>query len=284
MAVTINGVICDELVDGYTEAYDIQCGPMARKGYICAWANRFAVAHGFLGLSSTTNIGGFITLNAPLAFPELAAESSNALASMYARSVEIVGVGPPVQGTRNISYPYAKVYVTFGPFNWSFSGIDYFQLDPTHPYFFSEQHVDFSAEYITIPGKSVFFKSSGKKLDQDWGFFSPIADMTITLQNYPYLPAATVLNALQAPINSTNYLQCNAGFLMFKGAQDDRTQTADGTQTAKVTYAFSYRPIAPWDYVYNGAAGIWDQVVDSTGTAIIARSNLSTIIPGTYVA
>ncbi len=284
MAVVIAGITCEELVDGYTEAYDIMGGPSARKGYLCPWADRFTVAHGFLGLNSVPLPGGLITLRLPLPFPELAAESTNLLASMYARRVEIMGSGSPVQGASNIAFFRAKIYVIFGSFPWTFSGIDYFQLDPLHPYAYAEQHIDYSAEYITVPGKSVYYKSSGKKLDQDWGFFSPIADMSISLKNFPYLPAPTILNALQAPINSVAYLGCAAGFLMFKGASDDRTWSSDGTQTASVGFQYSYRPIAPWDYVYNGAANTWDQVVNNSGAPLIARSDLSAIIASAYTA
>lgn len=282
MAVTINGVVCQELVDDYSEQFDITQGPTARKGYLCPWASRFQVAHGFLGLSSVPALGGLISLQLPLPYPELAAESTNTLASMYARTVEITGAGPPIQGLANIAFTSAKVYVTYGPFPWTFQGIDYFQLDPANPYIWAEQHIDYSGEYITIPGNKVFFKSSGKRLDADWGFFSPIADLTISLKNFPYLPAATVLNALQAPINSVSFLQVNPGYLMFKGLQDTRTKASDGTQTADTTFAFSYRSIAAWDQVYNGATNAWDQVVNASGMPIIARSNLAALIPTSY--
>ncbi len=287
MAVTINGIVCQELVDGYTENYDIVGGPACRKGYLCNWSDRFTVIHGILGLSSTSSLGGLITLKVPLAYPELAAESTNALASQYARSCEVYGVGPPVQGASNISFTKARIYVTFGPYPWSFTGLDYFQLDPLHPYIWIEQHIDFSAEFITVPGSSVYVNPGGGgriALDaagqSDWGFFSPLMDMTLTLKNIPYLPTAAILGAMQAPINSTNYLQCNPGFLMFKGGADDRTAASDGTLTASTTYGFSYRPVATWDSVY--VRGAWLQVTDNAGAAVIPRSDLSTIIPAAY--
>ena len=288
MAVIINGITCQEIVHDYDEEFDIMGGPSAVKKYLCPWADRFTVAHGFLGLSSASSPGALIRLLLPLPYPELAAESTNTLASMYARNVKIQGVGLPFQGANNIAFPNAVVTVTYGNFPWTFQGIDYNQLDPTRPYIYAEQHIDFSSEWITVPGTSVYVKPAATIIPLNqagqatWGFFSPLAEMTITLKQVPYLPAPATLNALQAPISSTTYLGVAAGFLMFGGGQDQRTKSSDGTQTSDFTLSFKYRPIAPWDYVY--VQGTWVQVTNSSGGSVIPRSDLSTIIPSAYSA
>ncbi len=288
MAVVINGITCQEVVHDYHEEFDIMGGPSAVKQYLCPWANRFTVAHGFLGLSSASSPGALITLLLPLPYPELAAESTNTLASMYARNVAIEGVGPPVQGGNNIAFTSALITVTFGNFPWTFQGIDYNQLDPTRPYIYAEQHIDFSSEWITVPGAGVYVTVGMTQIplsqagQANWGFFSPIADMTITLKQVPYLPAPATLAALQAPINSATYLGIAPGFLMFGGGQDQRTKSSDGTQTSDYTLNFKYRPIAPWDYVYVRSA--WRQVLDVFDNPVIPRSDLSTIIPSAYYA
>lgn len=286
MGVTIAGIFCNELVSDYEESYDIMGGPSARKKYICGWQNRFTVAHGLLGLSSAPLPGGLITLKVPFPFPELAAESTSSLASMYAKTVTIRGVGSPFQGPNNIAFTSAIVEVIFGNFPWTFSGIDPNQLDASHPYIFAEQHIDFSNEFITVDkassGAFVNLGAGLKPLNQDWGFFSPLADMTITLKNVPYLLAPQTLNALQNPINSAPYLGCAPGFLLFGGGQDHRTKNPDGTQTSEFTLNFKFRPIAQWDQIFTSSG--WVQVVDSSGAAIIKRSDLSQIIPGAYVA
>lgn len=290
MAVTIAGITCQECVADYNESYDVIQGPAAQKVYLCPWANRFTVIHGILGLSSSPLPGGLITLKLPMAYPELAAESTNLLASMYARNVVCTGVGPPVQGTSNIAFTDARIVVAFGNFPWTFEGIDYNQLDPTKPYIYIEQHIDFSAEWITVPGSSVYVTPAATTIPLNqagqgqWGFFSPTATMTLTMKQVPYLPAPAVLNALQAPINSATYLGVAPGYLMFGGGQDIRTKSSDGTQTSDFTVSFMYRPIAPWDYVY--VNGVWAQVTTSAGPGnpIIARSDLSTIIPSAYQA
>ncbi len=278
MAIIINGILCQELVEAFGESFDILGGPTARKGFLCDWADRYTVATGMLGLSSTTHIGGSITLLTPLQYPERT--------TMFARHIEIRGVGPPTQGVVQLQWPKAVLSVEYACLPWSFPGIDYpgfNQIDPTHPYIWAEQNFSFGSEFITVPGKAVKFAISGKPLQQDWGFSSPKLDMQITLKNVPYMPSTAVLAAMAAPVNSALYLGVAAGFLLFNGAETHVTRSSDGTYTQEVTYSFSYRPIAPWDYTFDGTTGIWDQVVAAVGGApVITRSDLSTIIPAFY--
>ena len=284
MTVTIAGILCQEVVHDYSENYDALSGPTAQKIYTCSWADRFTVIHGILGASSTSHVGGLVTLNYPMAFPELAAESTNVLASMYARNVVCTGVGPPVQGTYNIAFTLAKITVNFGPYPWTFSGIDYFQVDPTNPYIWVEQHISSSAEYTTVPGSNVYVNPGGGVVpfNAQWGFFDPIREITLTLKNCPYLPVTADSAALVAPYNSVTYLGAPPGQLAYAGMDDSRTQASDGTQTAEITFSFKYRALAPWDYVYY--KGAWLQITNSRGGAIIPRSDLSTVIPSSYIA
>lgn len=276
MAITINGVITQELVASHGEAFDFSSGPSMRKGFLCEWADRFKVAQGLLGLSNTTSIGGAITLNTPAQYPEFN--------TAYAQSIEIVPKGAPTQGTKQIQYPYCAVWASYQSVPWSFSGTDFNQIDPAHPYIYAEQNIRFSTEWITIPGSQVFYGGGlGKALAQDFAFASPRADLSIKIHRIPYLPAQQILNALQAPLNSTTYLGCAPGFLLFNGADNHQTRMSDGTFTQDVSYSFSFRPLAPWDYVFHGPSGTWKQVVNSSGGSIIPRSDLSGIIPTYYV-
>jgi len=47
MAITINGVSCEEIVHNYGEGATLQ-GLSSRKGYLCDWDDRFTVAKGLL--------------------------------------------------------------------------------------------------------------------------------------------------------------------------------------------------------------------------------------------
>jgi len=282
MAVTINGVVCQELVDGYTESYSFREGPSCRKGYLCSWSQRFQALRGILGLSSVYSVGGIITLNAPMPYPELANLSTNPFSSDYALNVEIIPVGSPTQGTLNVQWPYAKLYVTFGPFPWSWSGVDFMQIDPNTPYIWIEQHINYSSEFITIPKGKAYWKTTPVQTDADFGFQSPLAELTFTLKNIPYLPAQTVIAAMQRPINQYTYLNVSPGYLLFNGGRDDPAHVSDGTPARDVQLSFLYRSIAQWDQAWNSGISNWDQVVDVNGNAILKRSDLSQIIPAAY--
>jgi hypothetical protein len=274
MAQVINGITVNELVEAFGESFDLTQGPQARKAYLCNWTDRYTVANGLLGLSNTTHVGGLISLITPRQYEERS--------TMYAHTIEIRGVGTPTQGTSQIRWAQAILTVTYQCLPWSFSGVDYMQLSPTNPYIYAEQNMSFGMEFITVPGSKVKYATSGKPLDEPWGFASPKLDMQITLKYVPYLPAQQILAALQAPINSATYLGVAPGFLLFNGAENHQTRMTDGTFTQDITYSFSYRPIAPWDYTYDGTNNRWDQVVSLSGANIINRSDLSVIIPSDY--
>jgi len=274
MAITINGILCQEHVNGFQEGASWRDGGSARKGYVCGWSDRWTVAYGLLGLTSTVSIGGVITLNAPLKYPEGP--------PMYVQMIEIEPHGLPTQGTNQVQWTNAIVWATFGFYPWSFSGIDYQQIDPSHPYIWAKQNINFTTETITIPGRMTKFASSGNSTGQDYGFPVAVAELEITLIKVPYLPAQEIITALQSPINSVTYLGCAAGTLFFRGARNQQTRATDGTFTCDVSYTFAYRPIAPWDYAYDGQAGAWNKVVDQSGNTLIPRSDLSTIIPTYY--
>ena len=278
MAITIGGVLCQELVEGQMEEFDILQGPGQTKGYLCNWTDRFTVAKGLLGLSSTTSIGGLINLLTPMQYPEMA--------TSYVHHVSMKGVGPPTQGPIQFAFQQVKIMATYGCLPWSFAGVsanDFNnQIDPEHPYIWAEQNLSFGVEFITIPKSQVFYKSSGKKCDQDFGFRSPLVNATISLKFVPYIPAPAVLAATIAPVNSVTYLGVAAGYLMFNGVETHQARMSDGSMTQTADYSFSYRPIAPWDYAYNGSIPGWDQIVNSAGANIVQRSDISTVIPTFY--
>ncbi len=276
MAQTIAGIVCQELVEAFGEGFDSTGGPTARKGYLCAWADRYTVANGLLGLSNTTNVGGTITLSTPLQYPQRS--------TMYAANIEIRGAGPPTQGSQQLQFTYAILMVSYRCFPWSFQGVDYQQLDYKRPFIYAEQSFSFQQEWITVPKKKVFYLSNWptKQLDQDWGFKSPLLNFTITLKYVPYLPVSQILITSLAPINSVEFLGVAAGHLLFAGAESQSTRSVDGVFTQEVTYSFQYRPIAPWDFGYNGDLPGWDLIVDNLGNPIQTRSDISLVFPSGY--
>lgn len=283
MAVIINGVLCNEEVNGNSEQFDALTGPQATKVYICDWNQRWTVVVGLLGLNSAATIGGAITLRLPMRYPDF----QQTAVSLYAGNVAVEGIGSPYQNTYSVGYTTARITVNFRSFPWSFQGLSQNdfnnQIDPAHPYVYAEQSLSFTSEFITIPGTSVYWKTSGKKLgNRNWGFRSPLINMNISLKNVPYIPTAAFVSAAAAPVSSTLYLGVAAGYLLFNSGDTHEQRMSDGSRTQSIDYSFTARTIAPWDYDFDGDKPGWDQVVDSAGATIIKRSDISGVIPSYY--
>lgn len=277
MAITINGVLCQELVADFGEGADIIGGPTAHKGYLCAWADRYTLAKGILGLSNSTSIGGSITLSTPMKYPEL-------WTNMYARSIDIIPVGLPSQGTAQCQWTNAIVYANFGCMPWSFEGIDsgfyYQQIDPATPLIYCKQSIQTSTEYMTIPTVGLV-TAAGNLLEQKWQMPLFRADITLTFMRVPYYPAQAIFTIGRSPMNSTTFLGLSASYVMFGGSSSEESRDTAGNFTRDITYLFKYRN-QKWDYVWDGKAGAWSQVKTSGGAAMIASSDLNTLIPTGY--
>lgn len=273
MAITINGVLCQEIVNGYSEHVDLLRGPIARKGFLCNWGDRFKVAVGLLGLSSTVSIGGVITLQAPAKHPELT--------TTYARSIEIEGKGSPVQGAKQLAFPYAIVWCNYSTMPWSFSALDnpFNQIDPLHPYTFAEQRLSSSVEWIQVPGQGCRWGTTNKPLQQDGAFPIWLVEMEISLKNLPYMPSAEAIT-YTGLINSTLYLGVNPGSLVYGGVTTQQQAVSDGTFVQEAAYKFTARQYR-WDYQFDPAQKKFDQV-KINGQPMIAAVDLSLVIPSYY--
>ncbi len=270
MARTINGILCDEIIPGYNESAD-QRGVSSRKGYLCNWSDRFTVARGLLGLSSSTGVGGAITLTVPSPHPELY--------NCYCTSVEFEGKGTPYQGATQLAYPKVIVWATYGTlsYNW---GPWQMNIDPATPFLFAEQEIDVGVEVVTIPGQSLRFSGGTTKLDQDFGLRIPIVDLKITLHRVPYLPGQAII-AKAGAINDATYLGVAAGQLLFNGAHNRGQLMSDGVYTQDITYSFTARGY-PWDYAYNATASAWQKVVKASGSDFITRQSFVGLFPDEY--
>lgn len=277
--VTIGGIPAYELVADFREGYDLLGGPTARKGYLVNWYDRQTFAKGLLGLSNTTSVGGLISLQTPYPYPELS--------TMYATSIEIIPVGNPIQGTRQIAWPAAKVYANFACLPWSFSGIEsptdvYQNIDPATPLVWCEQTMTTSTEYMSIP--TVGLVTAAGNLLQDTHWEMPIfrADLSITFLRMPYYPAQQLLTAGKSQLNSKTFLGIAPGYMMFIGSSQKQTRDTAGNFTRDVTLNFAYRNLQ-WDYTWDGKAGGFYQVKQTGGTPMIATSDLNSLIPTAYL-
>ncbi len=281
MAMYIGGILCEEIVANFREAFHLIDGPTADKAFICNWTDRFTVARGILGLNTALTIGGFITIHVPLRYPEIP--------YMYAYQIAIKGVGAPFQGPYQIAFPYAVIMVNYKCTPWAFAGLDdpggQNQIDPSSPYIYAEQEISSSAEMLTVPGKYAFFESSHNASLIPYGFRVALVDLSITLHRLPYLPTPQALN-YAGMINNAPFLGVSTGKLMFNGMTTHQTHSTDGTVNTDAAFKFQARSV-PWDYGYDGVAGSFDRVVRAASgpgatTPFIESTDLSVVIPGAY--
>lgn len=271
MAITINGVSCQEIVRDYSESADLR-GLGSRKGFLCNWTDRFTVARGLLGLVSTSGVGGSITLTAPLRHPELY--------NCYCTGVEFEPVGVPSQGTYQLAFTNCIVWAIYGSMNFTWGSPDPYQnIDPTRPFIYAEQELDIGTSVVTIPGSKLKF-SGGGAMDQDYGLPIAIVDMKITLHRVPYLPAQAIISKAGA-INNATYLGVAAGYLLFNAASNRMVSMSDGTNTQSITYSFSYRS-QPWDYAYDGSQNAWVKVLKASGSDLVTRQSFVGLFPDEY--
>ena len=274
MATTINGIVCQELREGFDEGIH-QDGPVATKKFLCDWGDRYAVANGLLGLvTHTGGVGGTTTLTTPARYPE----SSN----MFAREISIEGKGKATQGPLQIQFAQAVITVNYNVPQFNYLPNPDISLDPTAPYVYATQEIDFGREFVTIEKSAVTLANGHKLKDLPYAFPIAQAVMTIQLHQVPYLPAAQILTAMQRPLNDATFLGVAPGYLMFNGCKSHTEASTDATYTQSLTYVFAYRPILRWDEVFdpNGVDG--PQQARYNGAAILLRSDLSSLIPSAY--
>lgn len=281
MSITINGVSCEEIADGFEEAID-QAGPHAIKAYLCDWSSRYSVANGLVGFSSVSGSGDVPT--ATIVPPHLYPESKN----MYCHTVSIRGGGKPTQGTKQIQWEKAIVTANYGVAQWGAiddpSGAN--QFSPDEKFVYATQELDFGGEYITIPNQAYeyFDGTTRTKTGQDFGIFVPIIELNLTFHRLPYLPMGSARTAVQSPLNDRTFLGAAAGTVRFNGCRTKRTASSDGTIVQEVTFSFSHRPTADWNYGIHPTTGAWTKIVKpGTSTTFQAYSNLNALLfPDAY--
>lgn len=267
----IAGVSCDEIVRAYEEGVGPR-GPYGVKMFGCAWADRYAVANGMLGLSSYTGPGA-VSFTAPASHPETP--------RMLALDVSIAGVGRPSSASPQMRFERAIVRVTYGvP---EYGPLDYppqLNIDPTTPFIYAEQSLDFGVQYVTIPGKKL--KVAGGPFPQDYPIPVQHAEMTIVLHKLPYMPVA--LLTLIDHVNAGTFLGCAEDKVKFNGCRTHRQFQSDGQVTQEVTLGLSYRPQHGWNQVPDPYADGWTELTYQDNSLLFPRSDLSVIFPTAYHA
>jgi hypothetical protein len=274
VSITINGVSCEEVVDGFEEGVHSE-GPVAQKKFLCAWSSRYALANGLLGfVTRQPGQTASVQITGPMAWPE----SPN----MLAREISIEGVGQPTQGASQIQFPQAIVTANYGVPTWQALPYPDMAIDPTTPFVYATQDIDFGSEMVQIEKSSVALANGHKLADTPYAFPLPHAILSITLQRVPFLPAQAIITGMQRPLNNATFLGVSAGYLMLKGVKNHGEASTDGTFTQSLSYVFAYRPILRWDEVLDPDGTSGPQQVRYNGAAILLRSDFRALIPSNY--
>lgn len=274
MAISIGGIVCEELREGFEEGVG-DSGANATKKFLCNWADRYTVADAIMFRATGTGTGGPVTITSPMPYPE----SPN----MLAREIAIEGRGKYTQGPIQGQFAQAVVSVNYGVPTWGAIPLPNMSFDPGMPFVYATQDIDFSREMVTIPKSSVKLANGHKLKDLPYAFPLVHAIMTIQLHRVPFLPAAQILTSMQKPLNNSTFLGVASGHLMFAGCHNHMEALSDGTQVQELTYVFDYRSILAHDEVFDpdGTSGP-QQVQNNSGTPILQRSNLAALIPSAY--
>lgn len=275
MSIIIGGKSCEEMRDGFEESVDSQ-GVHATKKFLCAWADRLAVASGLLGFTSGTGSGGPVTTTPPMAYPEIQ--------NLYAREITIEGKGKCTQGTKQLQFTQAVITAHYGTSSgWSPLPLPNMSIDPESPYTFATQEIDFAREDVTIEGSSCTL-ANGTPFSTPFPYAVPLphAVLTIQLQQVPYLPAQAILLMMAKPLNNATFLGVPPGFLKFEGCKSHMEAMSDGSYSQNLSLVFKVRPVLRWDEVFDPAGVTAPTQIRYLGLAILQRSNLATLIPAAY--
>lgn len=273
MSVTINGITCEEIVRDYQESAEIGTGISSRKGYLCDWNSRFAVAQGLLGFTSAAGKNGPVTVTTGMRHPELA--------YCFVRAVEFEPKGKPTRGAYQTAWDKCIVWASFGParnLQWGAVGFG----DGTHGFIYAEQKIATSCEWVTIPGRRLKFYTSNETIKTETGFRIGIAEIEITLHDLPYFPDYTVFN-MTGQVNNAPFLGVATGKLVFNGVTTQESASSTGVYTLEATYSFTART-QRWDYGFDGLTNTWDLMVSvgGTHTSPITLADFSVIFPAGY--
>jgi hypothetical protein len=274
----INGITVTELRSGFEEGMNSQ-GPHARKSFLVEeWSDRYAVANGLLGFVQSVPgaVGGSFAIARPAVYPD----SPN----LYCREVTIQGIGKFSDGAMQSQFEKAVVSAHYGVPTFAATR----QADPAamhgfspaQPILYATQELDFSVEYIKLPGASLQL-SDGTPVYDDFPFRVPIAHLNLTLHQVPYLDMATIYSKMGL-VNNATFLGGATGKVMFMGGRNRMGAYTDGSYTQELLLSFNYRQFIRWDQVVKPGTSTFLQLQFSGGSAVIASTDLTTLIPTWY--
>jgi hypothetical protein len=226
-------VTYSHLIEGFTKGVD-RGGPFYRVIYrIADWGQSDAFVNALMGVTSVSgaasknNIVRNYPHQHPLS-PNLSCESAHV----------IQGLGNPILNANG--YPdydggaLIEAEYRIPPYDYQNPDRNQ-QIDPGTPLVYCSQSISFGTEIYTVPGSGAGDLSAAK-------IQIPITVMSLTWHEIPYLPM-TVVRDLIGKVNSATFLGAAPGCVLFKGAETQRKQNADGTIVQEVSMTFNERRV-----------------------------------------
>jgi hypothetical protein len=284
LSLIINGVECEEIVKGYSEGADPSVA--STKQFLCAWADRYRLGNGLLGFATATSIGpdGRVNFTPPNRHPEL---------NIYSKSIHITGVGRPSQGPKQLAFASAIVEVDYGQLDWAALPEDdpdgAQSIDPDNKFLYCTQEIDYSSEYVTVPGSALKYGPTGstKPFNTDMPIKIQMVEMSLMFHKLPYLPVGFA--PLVDSTNAGKFLGCAAETVKFNGGKvkRDKYLTSDTGSPAGITqavdFSFTWRPKYPWNMIPDpGGGSSWVPFSYKSGAKVFPATDLSVVFPRGY--
>ena len=249
----------------YTEMRGSSAGQFPRDGdasrvKICkiAWADQDAFLAALHGSVTVAGDGYSVELPARYATGS----------QLFAGTATVEGVGLLGQDSSGCAqYQFAKITVQFVPLPSEDENHQADEMGGT----WAEEHTRFWTDMIPLPGYGLKWQTSGLPLPADKVFAAPVTRGEIKLTRFKMgtLPRAAFGAAL-GKLCSDNFRGWGVHCLQFGGWDYSYSAIlATNVRTYTVTATLNYRS-CPWDVDFDPEGAIWDVVLVSDGSAIIA--------------
>lgn len=271
MPVSVEAAIPDDILSdprfdelgiehGLEEGVNDQ-GPWARKPYIVPWLKRGEFIRAIVGTNGvTTGEAGAWIRPTRMRYPDPTFADN-----IFVRGVSVKAEGDYRNiGTFPIEYTNAIVTVDFGI-------VDFLGDDPgflnsvtndpaeNEALQYATQELDFTAEYVNVPAKSVGF-TDGLKYDIPMHRRVGVVKMSLTWHKVPFIPMSRAREYIDSVNNEDKFLGCNRGTVFFEGCRTVRELDSAGQITQKVQMSLKYRSI-DWNWFLRPDNGTWGLII-----------------------
>ncbi len=133
--------------------------------------------------------------------------------------------------------------------------------------------MNYQSELVNIPGTGLYWDKTSVSLGENYPIVKqiPLTEHVLTWRQVLYPPWDSIRN-MQGKINSTEFLDCPTGTMLYLGASVNKLYRSDITDGASefcwsIEYRFLQRIISQgnsqfgWNAAYRSETGLWENVV-----------------------